>query len=134
MLDFWRQALSLTDWQITWELTDKLEGLAAGGGKPGGRVLSSGPYTRAHLMFVRSHIDECVLPSELEITVLHELFHCIFAPLCESTRAQIGGSSLSYDAIHWEIEALCDRLAAIIYHAVRQVPQTVGYSPLPKGR
>ena len=129
LLDFWMEALSLTDWQITWELVDKIEG-NVNGIPPGARVISTGPYSRAHIIFQRSQVDECTLKEELEITIIHELCHCLISELRENLMSEIGDSTPIGNELMWQVEALCDRLAVCLWRIAHRSPLLPGYSPI----
>lgn len=131
LLDYWVPLLGLGDWKITWELVDKLSGAAWGGEEAGARVGTVGPYQQAHIKFARSHVDECVLPYELEHTVIHELGHCLTHSLQATLREELTETSGLGREVGWQIETLCDTLATAFWQLRYGTTLPIGYSPVP---
>ena len=130
ILNDWVPMLALTDWQITWELVDTLDGEACGGGQAGARILSTGPYTRAHIMFTRSAIDDWATDMELDTAIIHELCHCLTSALREEIINCTGDSTPTTRVLLWQIETLCDKLATCFLHTSVGGSIAPTYSPV----
>lgn len=135
ILDYWVPALGLSDWQITWEISDKVPLKTLGGGYMGGVINVSGPYQTAHIKLTRLAIDNCALDSEVETLVIHELGHCVLHPILAALGKNVGSESRVYEDVHWEVEKAIDSLSTRLW-ALRHDdfgdpgPVTAEYSPL----
>ena len=128
ILNEWLPILSLTDWELTWELVDFIEGkkdepIVA-------RVNPVLPYKRVHIRFVRRGVDQCPTEAELEITIIHELIHVITCPLWEEILNQIGSGTVVTNILGGYMETIADTLAIILYQMKTQKPVGAIFSPL----
>lgn len=127
LLAYWKKALGLQNWQITYEIVKDIDAMAAGGKAAGGAALCSGPYTTAHIIFTRALIDDYPTTAELEHTVVHELLHFVTHPLVAVMDQERGTEDEPYP-IRWAREALVDHLVAS-FMALRRGDEPPIYSP-----
>ena len=127
-LDKWTTILSLTDWDITWQLDDKLEGASGEGALA--RVTPVWPYKRAHIRFVRTPVDSAGLATEIETFVIHELCHLVVGDLWQKITNELGEGAVA-GHLHEIIETILDMFATGLQYAWYKKPRGVLYSPIP---
>ena len=125
VLDDWIPRLSLTAWDITWELVDELKDDQ----NASARITPMFPYQRAHIRFVRKAIDSAGIDAELEIFVIHELNHLLIAPLWETIDFYLGESKVANE-LHANIETLMDVMAMTFQTCWNQKWRGALYSPV----
>jgi hypothetical protein len=127
LLSYWKKALGLQNWQITYEIRKGIDAVAVGGQQVGGAAFCSGPYALGHIVFTRDLVDKSPTTAELERAVVHELGHFVIHPLVSMMNDERGDEDEPH-SVHCARELLVEHLSAA-FMSLRRGDEAPIYSP-----